>query len=182
MLFLGLSYTLTKPNQNFHLSYSTWTNLTETLYLTILANLREAVPKISELSPKTENPDHTSVLAQTDSDQDDENETVHPSIENPIQTANTTEKAFPKAEQDWRKIARGSQYKRNFPHCLGAIDGKHDASKQQWLYKPKHSTVIDAANSTGSESSNRQPQRESRSSSDKLRNSKIPQPKQASLS
>ncbi|CAI6357997.1 unnamed protein product [Macrosiphum euphorbiae] len=28
-------------------------------------------------------------------------------------------------EEDWRKIAEGFQHRANFPHCLGAVDGKH---------------------------------------------------------
>lgn len=28
-------------------------------------------------------------------------------------------------EDDWRKVAEGSQHRANFPLCLGAVDGKH---------------------------------------------------------
>ncbi|KAL4152937.1 hypothetical protein QTP88_000770 [Uroleucon formosanum] len=28
-------------------------------------------------------------------------------------------------EEDWKKIAEGFQHRANFPHCLGAVDGKH---------------------------------------------------------
>ncbi|RVE41949.1 hypothetical protein evm_013389 [Chilo suppressalis] len=32
---------------------------------------------------------------------------------------------FPKTEQDWKHIAEKFEKRWNFPHCLGAIDGKH---------------------------------------------------------
>ncbi|XP_046991873.1 protein ALP1-like [Schistocerca americana] len=32
---------------------------------------------------------------------------------------------FPKCEEDWLRIASGFESKWQFPHCLGAIDGKH---------------------------------------------------------
>lgn len=32
-------------------------------------------------------------------------------------------------ESDWREIAEGFSTKWAFPHCLGAIDGKHDTIK-----------------------------------------------------
>ena len=31
----------------------------------------------------------------------------------------------PNSEEDWRKISRNFELNWNFPHCLGAIDGKH---------------------------------------------------------
>ncbi|CAH2085196.1 unnamed protein product [Euphydryas editha] len=36
---------------------------------------------------------------------------------------------FPQDEQDWLDIARGFEQRWNFPHCLGATDGKHVAIK-----------------------------------------------------
>nr|CAH7719028.1 unnamed protein product [Callosobruchus chinensis] len=35
------------------------------------------------------------------------------------------QKAFPRVEQDWRNISQSFEELWNFPHCLGAIDGKH---------------------------------------------------------
>jgi hypothetical protein len=32
---------------------------------------------------------------------------------------------FPKSEEEWWKIAKGFEEKWNFPHALGAVDGKH---------------------------------------------------------
>ena len=33
--------------------------------------------------------------------------------------------AFPKSTDEWRNIAENFNSKWNYPHCLGAIDGKH---------------------------------------------------------
>lgn len=33
--------------------------------------------------------------------------------------------ALPNTENDWEKVARGFEKRSNFPHCIGAIDGKH---------------------------------------------------------
>lgn len=40
---------------------------------------------------------------------------------------------IPKSETEWKVIANGFNDKRNFPNCLGAVDGKHVAIK-----KPPH--------------------------------------------
>lgn len=32
---------------------------------------------------------------------------------------------IPRSEEEWREIANGFNLKWNFPHCIGAIDGKH---------------------------------------------------------
>jgi hypothetical protein len=32
---------------------------------------------------------------------------------------------FPKTEEEWKCIAKDFDDKWNFPHCLGAVDGKH---------------------------------------------------------
>lgn len=40
----------------------------------------------------------------------------------------------PSTESEWMKIAEGFERKTNFPHCLGAIDGKHIK-----ILKPPHS-------------------------------------------
>ncbi|XP_061716935.1 uncharacterized protein LOC133524806 [Cydia pomonella] len=56
---------------------------------------------------------------------------------------------FPKTEQDWRIIAREFEQKWNFPHCLGAIDGKHveivppsNSGSFYYNYKHRHSMVL----------------------------------------
>ncbi|CAH1979840.1 unnamed protein product [Acanthoscelides obtectus] len=40
---------------------------------------------------------------------------------------------LPKTENDWEKVARGFETIANFPHCIGAIDGKH-----MRVIKPMH--------------------------------------------
>lgn len=32
---------------------------------------------------------------------------------------------LPDTEREWEDIASGFERKANFPHCLGAVDGKH---------------------------------------------------------
>lgn len=32
---------------------------------------------------------------------------------------------LPDSEREWEDIASGFERKANFPHCLGAVDGKH---------------------------------------------------------
>jgi hypothetical protein len=44
---------------------------------------------------------------------------------------------FPKSEQEWLDIAQGFQDNWNFPHCLGALDGKHVS-----IQKPPNSGSI----------------------------------------
>lgn len=41
--------------------------------------------------------------------------------------------SLPKTENDWEKVARGFETNANFPHCIGAIDGKH-----MRVIKPMH--------------------------------------------
>lgn len=40
----------------------------------------------------------------------------------------------PKSEDEWREIANGFEDKWQFPHCLGALDGKHI-----YIQPPAHS-------------------------------------------
>lgn len=56
---------------------------------------------------------------------------------------------FPKTEEEWRIIAREFEQKWNFPHCLGAIDGKHveivppsNSGSFYYNYKHRHSMVL----------------------------------------
>lgn len=59
---------------------------------------------------------------------------------------------FPASEEEWKKIAREFEIKWNFPHCLGAIDGKHirinappNSGSNYYCYKDYFSTVLMAA-------------------------------------
>jgi len=56
---------------------------------------------------------------------------------------------FPKTEQDWKYIAQHFEKRWNFPHCLGAIDGKHisialppGCGSEFYNYKNRHSMVL----------------------------------------
>jgi hypothetical protein len=55
---------------------------------------------------------------------------------------------FPKSEEEWRKIAKGFEEKWNFPHALGAVDGKHvrinpaGTGSFFFNYKGYHSIVL----------------------------------------
>lgn len=56
---------------------------------------------------------------------------------------------FPKSEEDWKRIATDFEQKWQFPHCLGAIDGKHVAitlppgcGSEYFNYKGHHSMVL----------------------------------------
>ena len=55
----------------------------------------------------------------------------------------------PKTSEEWRKISEGFETVRNFPYCVGAIDGKHivmqapaNAGSQYYNYKGTHSIVL----------------------------------------
>lgn len=56
---------------------------------------------------------------------------------------------FPKTTQEWKDIANQFETRWNFPHCLGALDGKHvniippDGSRSYYFnYKGDHSMVL----------------------------------------
>ncbi|XP_050504264.1 putative nuclease HARBI1 [Diabrotica virgifera virgifera] len=56
---------------------------------------------------------------------------------------------FPKTADDWLKIASDFEEKWQFPHCLGAVDGKHirivppkDSGSYYFNYKKTHSIVL----------------------------------------
>ncbi|CAK1591625.1 unnamed protein product [Parnassius mnemosyne] len=56
---------------------------------------------------------------------------------------------FPNTEQDWKNIAEKFEKRWNFPHCLGAIDGKHvsialppGCGSEFYNYKNRHSMVL----------------------------------------
>ena len=53
----------------------------------------------------------------------------------------------PRTKEHWKKIAREFKTKWNFPHALGAIDGKHvvmqaPARSDYFNYKKTHSVVL----------------------------------------
>jgi hypothetical protein len=55
----------------------------------------------------------------------------------------------PKSPQDWMTIARGYESRWNFPHCVGALDGKHvvlqspeNSGSYFFNYKKTHSIVL----------------------------------------
>ncbi|KAJ0169394.1 hypothetical protein K1T71_014981 [Dendrolimus kikuchii] len=57
--------------------------------------------------------------------------------------------AFPTSEGEWKEIAKMYEERWNFPHCLGAIDGKHTAivppansGSYFYNYKGQHSVVL----------------------------------------
>ncbi|CAH1970393.1 unnamed protein product [Acanthoscelides obtectus] len=56
---------------------------------------------------------------------------------------------FPKCQEDWKEIADLFEARWNFPHCLGAIDGKHidiippaGSGSEFFNYKGRHSMVL----------------------------------------
>ncbi|CAH1962114.1 unnamed protein product [Acanthoscelides obtectus] len=57
--------------------------------------------------------------------------------------------SFPKCQEDWKEIADLFEARWNFPHCLGAIDGKHidiippaGSGSEFFNYKGRHSMVL----------------------------------------
>ena len=56
---------------------------------------------------------------------------------------------IPSSTEEWFEIAKGFEEKWNFPHCLGAVDGKHivmqcpaKAGSYHYNYKGTHSIVL----------------------------------------
>nr|CAI5837492.1 unnamed protein product [Callosobruchus analis] len=56
---------------------------------------------------------------------------------------------FPQSEEEWKNIAKRFEERWNFPHCLGAIDGKHidiippsGSGSYFYNYKGRHSMVL----------------------------------------
>ncbi|CAH2010535.1 unnamed protein product [Acanthoscelides obtectus] len=56
---------------------------------------------------------------------------------------------FPTSEEEWKEIAKMYEERWNFPHCLGAIDGKHiaivppgNSGSYFYNYKGHHSVVL----------------------------------------
>jgi len=63
--------------------------------------------------------------------------------------ASLAAKAFPKTQEEWKEIAQKFEELWNFPHCLGAIDGKHidiippaGSGSEFYNYKGRHSMVL----------------------------------------
>ena len=55
----------------------------------------------------------------------------------------------PTSEEEWRRISEGFEHIWNFPHCIGAIDGKHvvlqapsHSGSTFFNYKGTHSIVL----------------------------------------
>nr|CAI5826506.1 unnamed protein product [Callosobruchus analis] len=60
-----------------------------------------------------------------------------------------TEQDFPSSTEKWKEVADMFEDRWNFPHCLGAIDGKHidivppsENGSYYYNYKKKHSMVL----------------------------------------
>nr|XP_034837881.1 uncharacterized protein LOC117994110 [Maniola hyperantus] len=56
---------------------------------------------------------------------------------------------FPRSEEEWKDVAKVFEKRWNFPHCLGAMDGKHIAiflpagcGSEYFNYKNHHSMVL----------------------------------------
>ena len=56
--------------------------------------------------------------------------------------------AFPSTVEEWKSLERGFREKWNFPHCVGAVDGKHvviqacGSGSYYYNYKGTHSIVL----------------------------------------
>lgn len=64
----------------------------------------------------------------------------------------------PKTQEDWKAVAKEFEDKWNFPHCVGAVDGKHiritpprGSGSTFWNYKHFHSIVLMAGASANYE-------------------------------
>lgn len=56
---------------------------------------------------------------------------------------------LPKSEQEWMEVANGFDHQWNFPHCVGAIDGKHvilqapfNSESEYFNYKKSFSIIL----------------------------------------
>lgn len=56
---------------------------------------------------------------------------------------------MPSTEAEWKRIASGFEQQWNFPHCIGALDGKHvvmtaptNSGSVYYNYKHTHSVTV----------------------------------------
>ena len=56
---------------------------------------------------------------------------------------------FPRSKEEWKDVAKVFEKRCNFPHCLGAMDGKHisiflpnGCGSEYFNYKNHHSMVL----------------------------------------